>query len=76
MTKANYEYSIKDSATLSFELCATFSQPSQSNQQAISNMTFPVAGVPGSYNQNWNHAAGRVCFERTIDKQLYPPLKK
>ena len=25
-------------------------------------------------SQNWSHVAGRVCFERTIDKQLYPPL--
>ena len=25
---------------------------------------------------NWQHSAGRVCFERTIDKQLYPPFSK
>lgn len=72
-TKINYEYNIKDAANLSFELCATFNDFSQTNQN-ISNRVMPIAGIPESYNQNWDHAAGRVCFERTIDKQLYPPL--
>lgn len=22
---------------------------------------------------NWTHAAGQVCFQRNINKQLYPP---
>jgi len=73
-TKLNYEFTVKDITKLSFELCANFNSPS--NAQDIKNTTFPVAGVPASYNQNWNHATGRTCFERTIDKQLYPPLTK
>jgi len=75
-TKKSYEYNIKDIAGLSFELCANFNKPSQVNQQGISNAEFPVAGAPASISQNWNHATGRVCFERTIDKQLYAPLTK
>ncbi|MGA2417743.1 MAG: DUF5671 domain-containing protein [Candidatus Staskawiczbacteria bacterium] len=73
-TKNPYEYNIKDKTNLSFELCANFNKPSTS--QDISNTPMPLAGLPGSYNQNWTHASGRVCFERTIDKQLYPPLNK
>jgi len=32
---------------------------------------YPIGGE--SYNVWW-HDAGRVCFERTIDPDLYPPL--
>jgi hypothetical protein len=72
-TGVTYEYNIKDATALIFELCATFNKPSQSNQN-IANKTMPIAGIPDSYNQNWVHKTGRICFERTIDKQLYPPL--
>ncbi len=69
-TKAPYEYNIKDQANLSFELCANFDKTSQlQNNQIIPPISpFSTAG------QNWDHQAGRVCFERNIDKQLYPPL--
>ena len=73
-TKTNYEYNIKNAANLSFELCANFNKASTS--QEIANTPMPFAGAPESYNQNWNHATGKVCFERTIDKQLYPPVTK
>ena len=67
-TKNNYEYVMKDEVNLSFELCATFNKPSQKNTMAT---IYPVGrGI----DQNWDHNSGRVCFERTIDKQLYPPL--
>jgi hypothetical protein len=74
-TDQPYEYNIKNMASLSFELCAEFNKPSETNQ-SITNRAMPIAGVLDSYNQNWDHAAGRVCFERQIDKQLYPPLNK
>lgn len=32
--------------------------------------------VESSREQNWVHGKDRVCFERTIDKQLYPLLNK
>lgn len=65
-TKSSYEYIVKDAKTLSFELCATFNKPSPKNA------FYPA----GDISQNWEHPAGRFCFERTIDKQLYPPLNK
>ncbi|MCX6718264.1 MAG: DUF5671 domain-containing protein [Candidatus Staskawiczbacteria bacterium] len=68
-TKANYEYNVKDAANLSFELCAIFNKPNPKN------ITIDYI-VPQGINQNWNHGTGRICFERTIDKQLYPPLNK
>ncbi len=67
-----YGYNVKDSANLIFELCATFNlQSSQSNGPKAVPMYYPG----DLYSQNWDHSAGRVCFERTIDQQLYPPVK-
>jgi len=71
-TSVAYEYNIKNSATLIFELCAVF------NKQGKGDLGYYPISVPvaGQYSYNWDHEAGRVCFERTIDKQLYPPLNK
>jgi type II secretory pathway pseudopilin PulG len=65
-TNAAYEYSAE--SKLDFQLCATFSTASDS--QNI-NITRPVY-YSTPYGQNWNHAAGRVCFDRTIDPTMYP----
>ncbi len=72
-TSKPYEYNIKDSATLSFELCATFNLNGSINNAKTAPA--PVSMYPNDYSQNWNHSAGRACFERKIDQQLYPPLK-
>ena len=64
-TKSSYEYIVKDTVNLSFELCATFNKPSLKN-----------AFITLDNNQNWVHPAGRFCFERIIDKQLYPLINK
>ncbi len=69
-----YEYNIKDAATLSFELCAVFNK--QAEGQYVLNVLTPASSPVKDYMQNWQHEAGRVCFERTIDKQLYPPTSK
>jgi hypothetical protein len=66
-SNASYEYNVKDAENLSFELCATFNNLSQ---KTPSNIYMMGSGM----NENWEHGVGRVCFERTIDKQLYPPL--
>jgi hypothetical protein len=66
-TKLSYEYTMK--SDLVFELCATFSTKSQENQ----GYSFPMY-YGSTYGQNWDHEAGRVCFERTIDPELYPPV--
>jgi hypothetical protein len=61
---ARYEYNIINATVPSFELCAIFNK---ANSKTGVQVTYPV-------NENWNHGEGRKCFERTIDKQLYPPL--
>jgi len=69
-----YEYIIKDVVNLSFELCANFNLVSDNQLTPKPMMAYPVGG--GEYSQNWDHSTGRVCFERKIDKQLYPPIDK
>ena len=69
-TKSSYEYDIKNAATLSFELCAIF------NKATPKNVPMELYPVQGGIGQNWDHASGRICFERTIDKQLFPMLNK
>lgn len=85
-----YEYSVKDK--LKFELCATFALPipqgwveySNGGGIALPAMNYPVKDVStasrpypgGGINESWDHKEGRTCFERTIDKDLYPPYPK
>jgi hypothetical protein len=68
----SYEYIVTSTTIPSFELCAVFNKPSYANGSKTS-YPYPVGS---GISQNWDHSAGRVCFERTIDKQLYPPLNK
>lgn len=65
-----YEYSRKGSAT--FTLCATFTTASRGSSSSV-DRPYPVGDLYGS---NWDHEIGRTCFERTIDPQLYPPIKR
>ncbi|MEK7658793.1 MAG: DUF5671 domain-containing protein [Patescibacteria group bacterium] len=74
-SNTNYEYNIKDAVNLSFELCATFNKEGNNQYSQTRAMSVPVP-VKGFAVDNWNHADGKICFERTIDKQLYPPLNK
>ncbi len=81
-----YEYIVKDKLT--FELCATFSLPIQKGwreysgggimmpayDKEFSNVSYPYPG--SGINESWDHQEGRTCFERTIDKDLYPPYPK
>ncbi len=86
----NYEYTkIND---LEFQLCATFSKPIPQGWQENSgarpysgivsdadiSMGFigNISGYAGTQNENWGHNAGRTCFSRKIDKEIYPPLKE
>lgn len=65
-TNESYEYNIKGSE--SFELCAVFGLPGDSQNSGLES----PRPTGGDYSQNWDHSAGRVCFERIIDPQLYP----
>jgi hypothetical protein len=84
-----YEYAVK--GKLTFELCATFSLPIQKGwreygdggiispmmpyyDKAVSEVSYPYPG--SGVNESWDHQEGRTCFERTIDKDLYPPYPK
>ncbi|MDP2652266.1 MAG: DUF5671 domain-containing protein [bacterium] len=64
---------------LSFKLCAVFNAASRGNQSPLETRAVaptPV-GVKGGITQdNWQHSAGQVCFDRTIDPSFYPPLNK
>lgn len=78
-TNAPYDYSVK--GLTSFSLCATFAKPNTNTATDINGRTkpIPVAVPPGAYydglSQNWQHADGYACFDRTIDKDYYKPLK-
>ncbi|MDP2741397.1 MAG: DUF5671 domain-containing protein [bacterium] len=69
----DYEYNIKDPVALIFELCATFNKQGKDSNGYYETMPYPAV-KGGQYN--WDHESGRVCFERTIDKELYPPFSK
>ena len=69
-TGAEYEYLVK--AELEFTLCATFSLENSSSpilDNVARPMTYEKAIPIGS--DNWQHAAGRACFERAIDPDFY-----
>lgn len=66
VTKTPYDYTVTGGR--SFRLCAVFTTASQSQQSA------PRAYYGGG--GDWGHGEGRVCFDRTIDSQLYPPKLK
>ena len=83
-----YEYIVK--GPLTFELCATFDLPIPKGWREYSNyggfrdimplatkegsISYPYPG--GGTNESWDHQAGRTCFERTIDEDIYPPFPK
>lgn len=78
-TGASYQYSViqpgADAEPLNdhptFELCADFNLASQTALNASEPMmAYSYPGLP--YEQNWNHTAGRACFDRTIDPDFYP----
>lgn len=71
VTQAQYEYVAKDK--FSFQLCAIFSKETPAGV-AIENFSQPVSVYKNSINENWQHGAGRVCFDRTVDPERYPPL--
>lgn len=75
-TKEAYTYRTK--GALVFELCATFNKESQAGQYGVSRPYAEPVPVKGgdSLNGPFTHGAGEVCFERTIDPDLYQPYTK
>lgn len=68
---AQYEY--RKTANLSFELCAEFNK--EGDDRTMRGYSMPIPVEMGMSN-NWEHAAGRACFTRTIDPDRYPPIGK
>ena len=61
--KKAYEY--KKLSSTSYELCADFNKESSKNAELSQAKPYPYEG--GS----WVHQAGRFCFERDINPNLY-----
>lgn len=82
-----YEYRVVSGGTdPSFELCANFNLESKNDPRYnYGEKPIPVdigGGIGSSDSRaalwyqesnNWKHGAGRTCFTRTIDPELYPP---
>lgn len=71
---APYVYHL--TAEHSFVLCATFNRDSLDTagqgEYMARDMAYPARGI----SDTWMHGTGEVCFERTIDPELYPPYAK
>lgn len=78
-TGASYGYIATSPQT--FQLCASFVSDSTPSRAGIQK-TVPAApvaypgGVGTPIGQNWEHGAGKVCFDRTIDPDFYPSKSK
>ncbi len=68
------EYSYTKTGQMSFKLCATFNL--ESNTADTNSMPYRAYGTMPAANDTWKHSAGNVCFDRTIDPQLYPVYNK
>ncbi|MDO8521957.1 MAG: DUF5671 domain-containing protein [bacterium] len=76
-------YVYETTGTLSFKLCATFNAETQADSNSR-EMTRAVPAAPmggkggglGLEQSTWKHSVGNVCFDRTIDPELYPPFTK
>jgi hypothetical protein len=72
-TGAPYEYKLIGQSAKAFELCATFERAG-SNQYYNGSMAAPTMPTEAGMKapESWQHEAGRTCFSRAIDPQLYP----
>lgn len=72
-----YDYQAGDK--LSFQLCGVFhlgTDIAGSPQEKFSSRpAVPYGAYGDAHNENWTHGAGRSCFSRTIDPELYKPQK-
>jgi hypothetical protein len=71
-TKEQYTY--KRTSPLDFQLCATFAQESDGGVNSGKSIAMPAMAAAAP--DNWAHAAGDVCFDRSIDPERYPPFNK
>lgn len=70
-TGASYEYIVGQG--LSFQLCATFARANENPTPSY----FAGQRISGDrLKSSWAHPAGHYCFNRTIDRERYPPISK
>jgi len=65
-------YRYEKTGNQSFKLCATFNAESRNGE----NGSIARPAMYGVEGENWQHGAGEVCFDRTIDPERYPPYPK
>ncbi|KKT39982.1 hypothetical protein A2W54_03030 [Candidatus Giovannonibacteria bacterium RIFCSPHIGHO2_02_43_13] len=69
-TGQSYEYKVTGAS--SFTLCANFALPSLPDQTSrYAPMPAKPYGIDSGIAQNWEHLAGHICFDRTIDPDFY-----
>lgn len=74
-TGASYVY--ETTGAMSFKLCATFAAEGGTTGMQARPIAATEPMMDGkTVEDNWQHAAGEVCFERTIDPERYPPYQK
>lgn len=76
-TGVSYEYRVV--GPLSFELCGIFKTvtPSQTTETKAGRVLPGSPAFPDARGmETWSHQSGRVCFERAIDPELYPPFRE
>ncbi len=68
------EYRYEVNGQISFSLCAVFSK--SRDEDTVPELPNRGVSKPGYVNESWRHGAGTQCFDRSIDKDFYPPYKK
>ncbi|MFZ2167813.1 MAG: DUF5671 domain-containing protein [Minisyncoccia bacterium] len=69
-------YSYEATSDLSFKLCAEFNAESRVSRNVYSEtISASPMGGKGRLPDNWQHGAGQVCFDRTIDPDFYRPIQ-
>lgn len=63
-------YIFEKTGPMSFDLCATFSRNALNDAIDTSSPYYDFRS-----ENNWKHAAGKNCFNRTIDPDMYPLRK-
>lgn len=70
-TKERYGY--ERITETEFKLCANFELESENDLNFRDVPQKAIIETPGFNNDIWEHPKGPHCFERKIDKDLYPP---
>lgn len=60
-------YTYRETEKLSFELCAEFNLTSAESRLPSPKFAEPI----GRGEESWDHGAGKICFARTIDPDIY-----